>query len=179
MKKNVLLATIFCVLGITSVQAQQETSESGLSQMLLDYDYSLKVKCSYDEITKYMSPNCHVKPEKPVNGMITYHGVGRGNHRCEKDSLPQAQEIYLLRLDKLNTPAIVRNPLSRETAKIVRNFELLTGTKNMEGIDSYGRYYISDIARTAWRTWFNNNKDMLHYCEESGILYVNKSIVNR
>ena len=182
MKKFVLLGTILFVLGLKSARAQQETSESEFSQRLLDYDYSLTVKCSYNEITKYISPNCHEKPVT-VNGMITFYGGGRGKnrhyHKCEKDSLPQAQEIYLSRLKKINSPTIFRHPLSREAEKIVRNFELLTGTYNMEGIDSYGRYYISDIARTAWRSWYNNNKGRLHYCEESGILYVNKSIVNR
>ncbi len=179
LKKILVLGTIFCVLGITSVRAQQEISESDIFQWFLEPNYSLTVKCSYSEITKYMAPYCHFHNE-PENGMVTYYEEHRGNrHDCEKDSLFQAEEIYLLRLEKLNSAPIMRNPLSRETAKIVHNFELLTGTPNSEGVDSFGKYYISNIACTAWKIWLNKNKSRLCYCKRNGVLYANKSITNR
>lgn len=81
-----------------------------------------------------------------------------------------AQKIYLARLELLNSPDIYRNSLSVHAGKIVRNFELLTGDKNIDDGDYIGPLPISPLSLSLWNLWFKKNKDNLRYCHKYHVL---------
>ena len=81
-----------------------------------------------------------------------------------------AQKIYLARLELLNSPDIYRNGLSIHAGKIVRNFELLTGDKNIDDGDYIGPLPISPLSLSRWNFWFKKNKDNLRYCHKYHVL---------
>ncbi len=146
---------------------------------LLDHDTSLTVRCSYWSISGYASPNYH---ELPLgNGMVRQWSSPDGRfrrHDCPRYNA-RAQQVFLARLETLNSPDIYRYPLSHEAEKIVYNFELITGIRNSGDGDLVGWCYISHQSRNEWKVWFNKNKDKLQYCVQNRVLYVEELPVSK
>ena len=168
MKK--VLATCIFFLTLTAGASAQS-----IEATLLDNDTSLTVRCSYNRISGYVSPSCH---HEPPRGMARKWSSVTGqhyDHDCSSDNI-QAQRIFLARLEKLNSPDIYRQPLSREAEKIVHNFELLTGIRNNGDGDLIGWCYISHLTRNGWKLWFNEHKDKLRYCNVYHILYAESDL---
>jgi len=90
-------------------------------------------------------------------------------HECHNDN-KLAQEVYLARLDRLRNVSL--KPLSPESEAIVINFELLTGTQNSIDHNYVGTQYVSSMALTAWKLWFNKHKEQLRICPIARVLYV-------
>ena len=170
MKKTLFLCTLCCAFGFGG--AAQEVVSRSLESLLLDYDTSVTVKCPTESIAGYATPYYHVKPSNETENRRWSSPDGRyRKHECPRDNA-QAQRIYLARLEKLSSPDIYRHPLSQEAEKIVYNFELITGIRNSGDGDFIGWCYISHQTRNGWKAWFNQNKDKLHFCPVTHVIYV-------
>ena len=135
---------------------------------LIELSDTLNVWCDYSQISIYVSAEYHHEKEDNV-----YRGwANPKHHECTNDNA-LAQKIYLARLEMLNSPEIYRNSLSVEVEKIVHNFELLTGDKNIDDGDYIGPLSISPLSLSQWNLWFKKNKDKLRYCPKYHLLYIN------
>lgn len=148
--------------------AQQGFDTDGYLQ---DHDSVTMVRCSQWAIKAYMDPKYH---HEPINdGRIRMHsGNPRGGanvHECHSDN-KLAQEVYQARLDRLRNVSL--KPLSHESELIVTNFELLTGTRNSIDHNTTGTQYVSSMALTAWKLWFNKHKEQLRICPRTRVLYI-------
>ena len=163
--KNLLRALMVCLAASAGAQGI-DTDE-----YLLDHDSLTMVRCGQGMIGRYMNSVIHMEPLN--DGLVRMHSCnpsrGANVHECHNDN-KLAQEVYLARLDRLCSVSL--KPLSPESEAMVINFELLTGTQNSIDHNCVGTQYVSSIALTAWKLWFNKHKEQLRICPIARVLYV-------
>lgn len=177
--KKLLIVLLFTVtVSVTAqntlgTQYQVEPTLQGFATegYLQDHDSLTMVRCSQWLIKEYMNSKYH---QEPLNdGLVRMHSChpsrGANVHECHSDN-KLAQEVYLARLDRLRSVSL--KPLSLESEAIVYNFELLTGTKNSIDHNPVGTQYVSSMALTAWKLWFNKHKEHLRICPITRVLYI-------
>ena len=166
-----MVKTIMLILMMVSQAALAAAQGIDTDGYLMDHDSLTMVRCGQGMIGHYMNSMIHMEPRG--DGSVTMCSGPRGRlpkkHECHNDN-KLAQEVYLARLDRLRNVSL--KPLSPESEAIVINFELLTGTQNSIDHNYVGTQYVSSMALTAWKLWFNKHKEQLRICPIARVLYV-------
>ena len=176
--RKLLIVLMVCMAASATAQipqgAQHQTKPSlqgfNTDSYLQDHDSLTMVRCGRWTIKQLMNSALHQEPSG--DGRVTLYGGPASRprkHECHSDN-KLAQEVYLARLDRLRSVSL--KPLTPESEAIVINFELLTGTQNSIDGNYVGTQYVSSMALTAWKLWFNKHKEHLRICPVTRVLYV-------
>lgn len=144
-----------------------EKPTSSLENSLLDHDTNITIECHSTYISRYINPSIH---HHPLKDRIVFNSRTE-DHICNYDNT-QAKKVYTERLNKLHGFALQHSRPSEEIAKIIYNFELLTGYRNgLPSKDNFGEVYIHSDTLQRWKLWFDRNKENIYFCPRERVIF--------